>query len=616
MNFPPKKKHYLTVCSLTLILSSFVVFSIKDTSLSIRGLNWNIDETFEGIGDLFYTEAEIENRATLHIVVNFTTSNTPTFLLRVIDISNGNNSEIWSGVQNHLVLEFSSTKTLNITIEATDTDNYPAPFTLIAHVAPIETFQNATDFSWQETFFFSEDFHFFELMFDEVTVINVQTILNLTGSPDIDFYMKCKPASAGSWTNIVDSENGASALMTLTVLPDELWLFKLETMGNPILYPFNFIVTIHPLEPTTITSTSEQFEGSLSEKNHSFVYQFSIDQAPIKLRTYYQANYSLDLTIFNETTAIYTNWKTGFDYLLEKNGNYLLRISWSPSSQTDELNNYTLRVQLGTCELTLIPNELLVLEDRFFFGYDEPEYLVNIPAGIYQLKVLELGARHKWAINMTGGYVENWQNFYYTVVVIVPPFPTKVFNWKEQTFSRVINSSCSLKFRLEKKPESDFYKVGFLIREYQLPKTSEQNLEGIIRNGDDFDYWLIELNGHEKLNFELMTEPGHISTNLSVEILNRNFEQQGYWVINSSLSTIIFEPMDPGIYYIKIASFTEIGQYSLYLILEEIESTTKLNGFSWSIFVSSLGVIELICLVTLRNKRRKKVPSYFTFSKK
>lgn len=605
MNFSPTKKHYWTIWLVLLVLSSLVNCSLKNGIPTGRGIKWDIEESFEGIGDIYNTSVEIEDRATLHIIMNFTTNNTPSFLLRVIDISNGNDSEIWSGEQDHLVLEFSSAKTLKILIEATDTDEYPAPFTLLAHVTPLETFQNVVDFSWQETFFFSEDLHYFELIFDEVTVINIQTILNLTGSPDVDFYLKGKPASAETWTNIVNTQDGESALLSLTILPGELWLFKLETIGNPLLYPFNFIVNIHAFEPTTITSSSEQFEGSLSEKNNTFVYQFSLDQAPIKLRVYYEANYSLDLTIFNETAAIYNNWKTGFDYLFENNGDYLLRVSWNPGYQTDELNNYTLRLQFGAPELTLTPNELLILEDRFFFGYDEPEYLVNIPTGVYQLKVLELGTRHKWAINMTGGHTENWQNFYYTVVIIVPPFPTKVFNWKEQTFSRVVNSSCSLKFRLEKKPESDFYKVGFLIRDYQLPRTSEQSLKGTIRNLDDFDYWSIELNENEALALELLTGSEYIQSNISLEILDEQFYQQGLWTLNSSLPNMNFKPITSGIFFIKISSYTENGQYSLNLLLEELESTTGLKGFNWSIIGSSLMTVELICLVFFKNKRRK-----------
>ncbi|TFF99788.1 MAG: hypothetical protein EU542_08690, partial [Promethearchaeota archaeon] len=219
-----------------IVLGSFLIIPLLHNLISVEGIDWDIDETFEDIGDLYYTELELESRGTIHVFVNFTSSNNPTFFLRVIDITNGNNTEIGSGSQKHLTLEISSTRTLNITIEATDNDNYPAPFTLVAHKTITETF-TTKEAQWQECFFYSEDYHYFQLLLDEIAIVNIQTIFNLSGSPDIDYLMKAKPADAGSWTNFIDSEYGESALMTITVLPGELWIFRLETIGNPLVYP-------------------------------------------------------------------------------------------------------------------------------------------------------------------------------------------------------------------------------------------------------------------------------------------------------------------------------------------------------------------------------------------
>ncbi|TFF84580.1 hypothetical protein EU523_01585 [Candidatus Heimdallarchaeota archaeon] len=390
--------------------------------------------------------------------------------------------------------------------------------------------------------------------------------------------------------------------MTITVLPGELWIFRLETIGNPLVYPFNFLVLINSLEHETVSSSSEQFQGSLSEDNNSFAYQFSINDAPTKLRVFYEANYTLDLTLFDENSVLYTDWETGFDYLFENNGVYLLRVSWNPEVQMTVLNNYTLRLQIGIAEFTLTPDELLILEDRFFFGYDEPEFLLNIPSGTYQLKVLELGTRHKWAINMTGGHVENWQNFYYTVEIIIPPFPTKVFHWKEQIFSQIIDSSCSLKFRLEKKPDSDFYKIGFILRDYQLPNTSEQNINGIICNSDDFDYWAISLNENETLDLELVTGSGFIQSSLTVELLNENLEYLDSCIFNGSTTTANFESIISGTYIIKIHSWNETGEYSLNLYLRS-NNSTKLKGFN---FISCIFTLEIIVLIYSKIRARKK----------
>ncbi|MFX1537395.1 MAG: hypothetical protein ACFFDI_24575 [Promethearchaeota archaeon] len=601
-----RKRVYFSLGLLVIFFVSIFSAAISNI-LPGKSFSWDIDEEFENQGDIFWTEVDIESRATLHTLLNFTTSNEPTIVFSVIDITNGNNTEIWSAGHGTYTKEFPSARTLNVTVEATDSGAvYPAPFKLLAYVSPITTIVNEDNYLWEETFFYSGDFHYLELLFNGITLVSVKTTFTeIAEQPDIDLEVRATPEEFGYWAHWYQSKQGEEIEFCQTLMPDEKWILFFQTIGDPLLYPLNFTVEIETIEATTVTSTSAIYHGSLTEENNTFIYQLPVDRAPINLRVKCESNYTITLTLFNETASIFEDWHSGWSYTFPKTGNYFLQGKWEPPNPTNDKNNYTLRLQLGIIELTLVPEELLIVEDSFFFGLDKPEYEINIPTGTYQLKILEMGERHMWAVNLTGGTTENWQNFYYEIIIIIPPFPTKVFQWKELIYSKLINQASTLRFALDKKPASDDYKVGFLLRNYKLAEgTADRTITGTLRNANDYDYWSISLT--EETTFDLNLNPSSDMANLTIQIETADHTQEGLWVVNNTYG-VHFEPMTAGTYYIKIESPFQEGDYSLQMTFGEKTSTPRFSGYKWELGLVSILLIEVICIIRIRKKGDLKI---------
>lgn len=586
----------LTIISF-ILLSGFltIVFSHH---LSVTGTDWTLEDTFTTTGDIFHTDITTTTEpSVVHGLLNFTTINEATILLRVYNITAGNNTQILNTALKSFTIRFEESIHLNITVQATG-GSYPAPFKLIIHESPIELLTDEEEYFWKETFYASGDFHYLEVTYSEITIVDVHTQLDITGLPDFELSTKISPDYYEGWM-FLDGPDEEENFVTFQANPGEVWTIYFELIGNPIYFPMNFTVHIDTTDKTIVDSTTETYTSWLSEEHQVDLYSIDVTETPLKLRWHYSADYSLIIDIYNETDQIYHNWVEGDSFTFENIDTYLFKVSWE-TPLVGIKNNYTLRMQLGEVVIDLVPETITIIDDFFFGGLDKPEFIVNIPSGIYQLKVIELGNRHEWALNFTDGYTDNWQNYYYTTIIIIPPFPVQVHNWKELVYSKLTNTTCSFNFVLNKRAVDSDYEIGFLIREYYLPNDLVQEyLEGNLRNFQDFDFYRVNLQENQILDMRINNQI-FLYQKLSVEIFDEDFVHQGIWEINLNANGT-FEPTLDGYFYLKIMpDDNDTYSYSLIIKIQDVTKKVPVLNFGYSIIC--VLALELIVMIYKKKK--------------
>ncbi len=579
-----------------MLLSGFLTIAFN-SHLSVTGVDWTLEDTFTSTGDIFHTDITTGTEpSVVHGLLNFTTINEAIIMLRIYNITAGNNTQIWNSALKSFTIRFEKPIHLNITVQATG-GSYPAPFKLIIHESPIELLTDEEEYIWKETFYASGDFHYIEITYSEITIVDVHTQLDITGLPDFDLTTKVSPDNYEGWM-FSDGPEEEENFITFQANPGEVWTIYFELIGNPIYFPMNFTVNIDSTDKIIVDSTTETYTSWLSEEHSVDLYSIDITEIPEKLRWHYASDYSLMIDIYNETDLIYHDWVEGDCFTFENIATYLFKVSWE-TPHAGIKNNYTLRMQLGKVVIDLIPETITIVDDFFFDGSDEPEFIINIPSGIYQLKVIELGNRHEWAVNFTNGYTENWQNYYYTTIIIVPPFPVQVHNWKELVYSKLTNTACSFNFEMYKKNVDSDYKIGFLIRDYTLSDNLvQEKLEGNLRNFQDFDLYRVNLQKDKLLDMSL--DSVFLAQALSVEIFNEDFTHQGIWKINHT-SGGSFEPAETGYFYLKILPDDNYTNY--YSLIIKIQDATKKGpGLNFGYSILSLLSLELIIMIHKKKK--------------
>lgn len=568
---------------------------------------YTVTNTFTGMLETYFEEISItDSPAMLHLRFEYLSVNEPSMVMQVHNITGSNNTQMWSDSEKFFVMRLESNIDLNITVTSTDDEpHYPAPFRLRIFVNQINSINDLDDYIWSDNLYFSGDINYLKISYSEITAVNIHTVLNQSILGDL--YVKAKPIGDEYWTYQVDSTEDESHL-SFQIMPGETWELYIETMGDPTKYPLEFTVTISTTDRVTVNTQTAEFSSYLTIEEPSHLYEIPITAASTNMRLYCIPNYTLYCDIYNTTDSIYQTYvqnyssHTGFNFTFSETGNYLLELHWDTPID-DVKNNYTLRLVFNEIEINLTPNELYTIDDIFFYPSDQPNYKINIPEGDYQFKIVELGSRNEWTINFVEGYSDSWENYYYSVVIIVPPFPVQVHNWKEQSYNKIIDQECSLILKLDKFMDNSGYNIGFMIRDYILPNDfTNDNLTNTFLNTDDFNYYKVNLDEDKFLKLGRISEAGALE-NATVEILDDEFESVGIWTINSSY-TLEYTPIEAGSFYIKISNDREIGDFVL--SIEILEVTKKGNGFSW--FISILGIvsIEIVCLVIFRKEKLNK----------
>ncbi len=596
-----KNKTQLTFITTILIIS--LVFGFSNFQLpNVKADDYYIEETFTENVETYFEEISITSSpAVLHLRFDYLSSNVPNMVMQVYNITAGNNTQMWSDSEMYYTMRFESNIDLNITVTSTDdTEVYPAPFRLTIHVNPIPYIVDQEEYTWEESLYYSGDYNYLIFTYNEITSVNIHSVLNETDEDDTDFWVKARYFGTSSWL-YEDYSTEEETFLSFQVMPGETWEIYVETVGDPTIYPLNFTMNIDISDKTSVNSNPAEFSSFLTEEDSSHFYEITITEAPIKMRVFYESNYTLNLYIFNTTHEIFNEWDPGWDYTFTENGDYLLKVSWNtPIASTK--NNYTLKLQIGALEVDLVLDELIILEDNFFSTSDNIQYDINIPAGHYQFKILELGSRHDWVLNFTQGYSDGWANFYYTVTWIPPVIFLKTHNFKDPVYSKLVDQSCSLTFNLSQHSTQLDFKVGLLIQEYILPDDYEEDtLTGEFLNEADFDMYRVNVTETKFLEISLDTSYPNSIDNVSIQIYNDELESIYLWALNDSY-IIEFEPPAPGIYYIVIKSDGSLGEY--YLIVKVQDVTKKGSGFDFAISIISLLTIEIVCIVYSR--RRKK----------
>jgi len=493
---------------------------------------------------------------------------------------------------------------LNITVESTTAGTYNAPFKLFIHENEIELLTDEEEYIWNETFYASGDFNYLEFTYSEITIVNIHTQLDITGLEGFDLYTKVSPDYYEGWMYLAGGPGEEESHLTLQANPGEIWTIYFELIGNPDYFPMNFTVSISTTDRIVVDSTTEEYSGYFSEENTIGLYEIDITEVPITFRWHYVADRTLTIDIYNDTHSLYHDWDEGDFLTFENIDTYLFKVSWDTPIEGMK-NNYTLRMQLGPIVIDLVPETLTIVDDYFFGGLDEqPEFTVNIPSGVYQLKIIELGNRHEWELDFTDGYTDSWNNYYFTTVIIIPPFPVQVHNWRDLVYSKLTNTTCSFNFVMNKHDTDPNYEIGFLIREYTLPNDLvQENLEGNLRNFQDFDFYQINLQEDQFLNMSLNNQI-YLAQELSVEIFDEDFVHQGIWEINHT-SYGIFEPTLTGHYYLKIMP-NDNYTYSYSLTIKIQDVTKKISGFNFGFSLLSVLSLELIIMIYMKKKSLKK----------
>ncbi len=596
-----KKKLKLTIISF-ILLSGFLSIG-SNRYFSVSGTDWSIEDTFTANGDIFHIDITTAvNPSVVHILLNFTTATEATISLSVYNITAGNNTQIWNSGYVAYTERFEKSIHLNITVESTG-GSYPAKFKLFIHENEIELLTDEEEYTWKETFYASGDFNYLEITYTEMTIVNIHTQLDITGLDDFELHTKVSPDYYEGWM-YADGPEEEETHLTFQADPGDVWTVYFELIGNPNYFPMNFTVNIGTTDKVIVDSTTETYTNSLSEENQIDLYSIDVTETPQKLRWHYVANYTLTIDIYNETEQLYHDWDEGDHITFVNIDTYLFKVSWE-TPIAGVKNNYTLRMQLGNVVIDLVPETITIIDDIFFGGLDEqPGFTVNIPSGVYQLKIIELGDRHDWELDFTNGYTDSWKNYYYTTIIIVPPFPIQVHNWKELVYSKLTNITCSFNFILDRHGSSSDYEIGFLIREYTLPNDLvQENLDGDLRNFQDFDFYRVNLQETQFLNMSLNSQI-FLAQELSVEIFDEDFIHQGIWEINHS-SYGIFEPTFAGYYYLKIMP-NDNDTYSYSLTIKILEVTKKGTGLNFGYSILSILSLELIIMIYMKKKSQKK----------
>ncbi|NHJ05831.1 MAG: hypothetical protein EAX90_13475 [Candidatus Heimdallarchaeota archaeon] len=599
-----KIKFSLIIAILTIsIFLGFTDFKTQKTNAA----TYTITNTFTDMLQTYFEEISITNSpAMLHLRFEYLGANEPSMVMQVYNITGSNNTQMWSDSEKFHVMRFESNIDLNITVTSTDDEpHYPADFRLRIFVNQIDSINDQEDYIWTDNLYFSGDVNYLKISYSEITSVNIHTVLNQSILGDL--YVKAKPIGEEYWFSQVDSTEDESHL-SFQIKPGETWELYIETMGDPTKYPLEFTVTISTTDRVTVNTQTAEFSSYLTMEEPSHLYEIPITTAPSYMRLYCIPDYTIYCDIYNTTESIYQTYvqnyssHTGFNYTFSETGTYLLELHWDTPVEGIK-NNYTLRMVFNEIEINLTPNELYTVNDIFFYPGDQPNIKINIPVGNYQFKILELGSRNEWTMNFIEGYSDSWQNYYYTVIIIVPPFPIQVHNWKEQVYSKLVDQECSLILKLDKYFDNIGYDVGFIIRDYILSDDfTNDNLTNTFLNTDDFNYYKVNISENKFLRLGRYSDEATLD-NAVVEILDDSFQSQGIWTINSSF-TLEYTPTNTGIYYIKIYNNEENGDFIL--ALEILEVTKKGEGFHWLTSLVGIITIEIVCIVMNRRKKPNK----------
>ena len=589
-----------------LTMSVFVAF----TGFKIQNTNettYTVTNSFTDMLETYFEEISITNSpAMLHLRFEYLGANEPTMVMQVYNITGTNNTQMWSDSEKFYVMRLESNIDLNITVTSTDDEpHYPAPFRLRIFVNQIVSINDLDDYVWTDNLYFSGDINYLRISYSEITAVNIHTILNQ--SIEGDLYVKAKPIGEEYWA-CQETSTEDECHLSFQIMPGEIWEFYIETMGNPDYYPVEFTVTISTADRVTVNTQTAEFSSYLTAEEPSHLYEIPIASAPTNMRLYCIPDYTIYCDIYNTTESIYQTYvqnyssHTGFNYTFSKTDTYVLELHWDTPLE-DVKNNYTLRIVFNDIEINLVPNVLYTIDDIFFYPGDQPNYKVNIPDGDYQFKILELGPRNEWTLNFVDGYSDSWENYYYSVVVIVPPFPVQVHNWKAQAYSKIVDQECSLNFKIDKYFDNAGYNVGFIIRDYILPNDFTcENFTNTFLNTDDFNYYKVNLSEDKFLKLSQVSDTGTLE-NATVEIFDDEFDSLGVWTINSTYA-LDYIPLEAGIFYIKIYNNREIGDFIL--SVEILEVTKGGNGFNWVISILGIASLEIICLVMNRKRKLNK----------